>query len=482
MLPLPPPRGPALGSLSSSGAGHRFYEIYDPSGGARGTMLLIHGGGWRDTPGLARMGMARVALTLRDRGWRVVNISYTPGLKAPSVAPDPRPMLRDVVAFYDQIRHVYGGPICAYGQSAGAHLAAMLALERPALACAVLDAGPTDLLTLLRETNPVGRSLIEGTFGTNPSLLARWSPARLWWHNGAGPPVFATFGGDDQVVVPQQATELRKADPLANVDVVQGASPNSSSALYWLHSFVNVVAIQQRVASLLQWLDQIVPPGSNDPGPRATDIGEACDRLPPPGRRWKLMLAGDAWQQQSVPGQRTLAATRGCSGSGASQDDGLSLWALPVPGQVLRAGSKASLVLDPGHVMKKLSVTFRGFLARPQDWSLGLYASPETSGSITTPIATCNAGSCSGLGLLATSDGSLITPSGSSENPDTSDQPPSASFSLPPGTRRIAWVLTCVASTGCSLNGIAKPGGVSPRPRDPLGHPAIFSLYSVKTS
>jgi hypothetical protein len=283
------------------------------------------------------------------------------------------------------------------------------------------------------------------------------------------------------VVPPQQGSAFQASDPSANVGVVAGASPGSPGALFWLHSFVNVGAIQARLAGLFQWLNGIVHSASGAAAPRATDVGSTCDRLPPPRQRWKLLLAGDAWRQEVSTGQRLIAATRGCSGSGRWQDDGLSLWALP-RATVLPGGKQASLVLDPGRVLRRVSVTFRGFLARPQDWQLGLYASTSTQGPIQTPVAACDKGSCSGLRLVSTSAGELVAPTSSSGDPDSSDQPPSASFTLPGGTRRIAWELACVAPGGCSVKGIANAAGVSPRPRDPLGHPAIFSIYRVNVS
>ena len=470
----PPPHStpPALGSLDSSGAGNRFYEVYDSVGPARGTMLLIHGGGWQDNRGTesARYYDATAALSFAAGGWRVVNISYTPGYRA-GAKPNPTPMLRDVVAFYDQIRSAFGGSVCAYGQSAGAHLSAMLAVERPTLTCAALDAAPTDLPTMFPRTNAQG--FITGTFGTDSSTLAQWSPARDW-RPDIRTPVWATFAQTDPTVPPQQGDVFHAVDPKANIAVVPGGS------FPWLHTTVDYNSLYSRdVTGLVGWLKGIMP-ATND-APSGTDVGGSCDAQPPAGQRSKLMLAGDAWQQQStwkVGQQPLIAATRGCSGSSYWQDDGLSLWAWGGPSiPALPQGQNASLTLAPGHAISKLSVSFRGFLAQPQDWRLGLYASTSTSGPISTPVATCDRGSCTGLGLFRTSSGSLVTTSGGASDPDQSDQAPSATFALPAGTLRLAWQLECVASGGCPVQGIANP-----RPRDPLGQPAIFSLYRVSAS
>jgi acetyl esterase/lipase len=461
---------PVLGSLDSSGAGNRFYEIYDPVGAPRGTVLLIHGGGWQDDRGKQspRYYDATLALTLRAEGWRVVNIGYTQGYR-PTGAPDPTPMLRDVVAFYDQIRSAFGGPVCADGQSAGGHLAAMLAVERPTLTCAVLDAAPTDLPSLLPKSN--AQNFIKGTFGTDPSTLAHWSPARDW-RSTIHTPVYATFAANDPTVPPQQGAIFKGADPKANVDTVPGGT------FYWLHSLVNYNSLFSRdLTGLVAWLKREMPAATGTTAAAATDAGGACAVEPLSGQRYRLMLAGDAWQQQSTwtVGQPTLiAATRGCSGSSDWQDDGLSLWAWSSGTALLPQGQGASLTLAPGHTISRLSVSFRGFLARPQDWNLGLYASTGQSGPVSTPVATCDRGNCSGLGLFRISSGSLLVASGSTNDPDRSAQAPSASFTLPAGTVRVAWTLQCVAPGGCPVQSMAQP-----RPRDPLGQRAIFSIYSA---
>jgi dienelactone hydrolase len=398
----------------------------------------------------------------------VVNIGYTQGYW-PTGAPDPTPMLRDVVAFYDQIRSAFGGPVCAYGQSAGGHLAAMLAVERPTLTCAVLDAAPTDLPSMLPKSN--AKNFVEGTFGTDPSTLARWSPARDW-RPTIHTPVYATFAANDPTVPPQQGAIFKAADPEANVDTVPGGT------FYWLHSLVDYNSLFSRdLTGLVAWLKGEMPGASTAPAAAVTDAGSACALPPPSGQRYKLMLAGDAWQQQSTwtVGQPALiAATRGCSGSSYWQDDGLSLWAWTSGSSPLAQGQGASLTLAPGHTISGLSVSFRGFLARPQDWNLGLYATPSQSGPVSTPVATCERGSCSGLGLFRASSGSLVTTSGSRDDPDLSAKPPSATFALPAGTVRVAWTLQCVAPGGCPVQSMAQP-----RPRDPLGQQAIFSIYSA---
>jgi acetyl esterase/lipase len=461
---------PALGSLSASGAGNRFYEIYDPSGPARGTMLMIHGGAWLDQRGDARRAEASTSLAFRSQGWRVVNISYTPG---PSANAGPRRMLRDVVAFYDQIRRAYTGPVCAFGESAGGYLAAMLAVYRPSLKCAILDAAPLDLPTL--HTIPQLVPYLRGTFGSGRPALTQWSPARYWKQSGTRTAIFGTVAANDQIVPAQQLDAFHAADPSADVAVLP-AGP-----LPFVHGTVASSDLYARLSQLYKWLDRIAPAGNHSDPRSSGDVGETCDQPLGDGDRARLLVAGGAWQETFTTGQ-PIAATRGCSGSADWQDDGLSLWAFP-SAAVLPAGAESSLVLSAGHDLRRLSVAFRGFLARPNDWLLGLFASASTQGPIQTKVAACERGRCSGsIALVPTRTGALVTTSGSGGDPDQSSRPPSANFDLPAGTRRIAWELVCVAPGGCSLKGTANPAGVSPRRRDPLGQPAIFSLYRVAVS
>jgi acetyl esterase/lipase len=295
----PQSAGPALGSLASSGAGHRFYEIYEPSGPVRGTMLTIHGGGWRSPGGDARRTLAPTALTLRTEGWRVVNIDYTPGTG------NPLAMMRDVVAFYDQAQRAFGGPICAYGESAGGHLAAMLAVERPALTCAVLAAAPTDLPELLRSSIPDLQRAISSTFGSNPQTLEQWSPAHLW-NAGSGPAVFATAAENDTTVPPRQLEALEAADPEADTQVLPGAAPGSAGAVAWMHSTVRNDALTARFASLNRWLEEIVPSNEGEPV-SGNDPGRGCsapgDRIRIPGQR-RQSRAGNKYRDPGHPSRR----------------------------------------------------------------------------------------------------------------------------------------------------------------------------------
>ena len=459
-----------LGSLATSGAGHEFFEVYEPDRPPRGTMLLIHGGGWDDKPGDARKGLLGAALAYRAQGWRVVNVAYSSATATPN-QPDPMPMIRDVVAFYDQVRRAFPGPVCASGPSAGGHLAAMLAVLRPKLTCAVIDAGPVDLVALRAEH---GRALAYAgqAFGVDDGVLARWSPARLWRRGAHHPAVFAAYAHGDPYVPAGQGRALRRSDPGAVVRLLPEARAGAADATGFIHSYVTRSSRASVAAAEQRFLAKVVPLTHRAPAPRPLSATRSCDAAVRRASwssarrrdRWRLLRAGVAWTAAQTTGG-LLAATTGCSGSAASQDDGLSVWAPPVKGQQAGAGTSAMLTFSRGgRALHSIAFSLRGVLARPRDWDAGLYAG-------SAPVAACTAGRCRGLRLVRARGGSLVASPGSG-NPDAVNDPPTQRVALPSGTTRVALRLTCVRAGGCSLAGVS-------RRRDPVGHPAILSIYAA---
>jgi hypothetical protein len=136
-----------------------------------------------------------------------------------------------------------------------------------------------------------------------------------------------------------------------------------------------------------------------------------------------------------------------------------------VNGQHVTAGTQAALTFGRGgRALHSIAFSLRGFLAHPADWDIGLYAG-------TSPVAACTAGRCRGLRLVRTAGGAFVASPGSG-NPDRVDEPPVQRVALPSGPQHVALRLTCVRSSGCSLTG-------RKRTRDPVGHPAILSIYSA---
>jgi dienelactone hydrolase len=187
----------AAAGLAAPGAAGATPIVSPAAGAPRGTVLLIHGGGWvAHGPRRARREHERHAARLNALGFTTAAITYRPGAAA----------LPDVVAAYDALRRDAGpaATVCALGDSAGGHLALMLAARRPGLDCAISRGAPTDL----RHAH--------GTWlGTVTHVLAAHAPpARLspvTYARELGRRVLASHARHDPVVAHDQLVRLRRA-------------------------------------------------------------------------------------------------------------------------------------------------------------------------------------------------------------------------------------------------------------------------------
>jgi acetyl esterase/lipase len=231
--PWPPATPRADLSSTALGALPFYYEVGEPSGAyafqpAKGMLLLFHGGGWYSNGGGAVEALRGEADRWRARGWRTLNSSYRPCGSAVS----------DALLLYDRTRAVYGGTpsLCTFGQSAGGHLALMVAAERPGgVRCVIDDAGPTDAATLPTQGayDPAGGTqtntpkwvynVMGAAFGFEN--LARYSPAQFAGSSLRGIRILAVTAEQDSLVPYGQMTLLRDrmqaADPAAYVDTMQ---------------------------------------------------------------------------------------------------------------------------------------------------------------------------------------------------------------------------------------------------------------------
>jgi acetyl esterase/lipase len=194
----------------------------------RGVIITIHGGGWIHTgPDLLAMEDGPVSL-YRKAGWATLNIDYRPG----------RASITDVVRFYDQARRRFGRhtPICASGQSAGGHLAMLLAVERPRLACVISEEGPALLAPIAAgASSPETAKAARDVWG---SELAKMSPAlRLKSYRGR---VLASYSPADTIVpgaVQARALRASGAD-VTLVRIPAGSVP-------WVHFSADTDALDE---------------------------------------------------------------------------------------------------------------------------------------------------------------------------------------------------------------------------------------------
>jgi acetyl esterase/lipase len=178
-------------------------ETGTPSGAlagrpAVGAVILIHGGGWKDTGPALLPPMTPIAQHFNMLGWDTFNTDYRPEAKS----------LPDVIRVYDYVRSQVGPrkPICALGSSAGGNLALLLAIARPKLACVMSYAGPTDLTVLNNAKAGDVFQLVHKLSNAVRGDLAAWSPLKQASKIRAK--ALLAYATNDPLVPLSQATEL----------------------------------------------------------------------------------------------------------------------------------------------------------------------------------------------------------------------------------------------------------------------------------
>jgi acetyl esterase/lipase len=194
----------------------------------------------------------------RAAGWETVSITYRGCNRS----------VGDVVKFYDLVRAHFGPdvPICLMGQSAGGHLALMVAARRWDVSCVISQAGPSDL------RKPAQQGKAEAQAGTGPKALAAGSA----WGAGIAKSVFGAknlkaaspvlraahiyarlllASADDDVVVPNvqdqnMAAAMARARPGAYVDV-DVLAPGPTAFIHGTASVDALKEYQRRVAAVV---------------------------------------------------------------------------------------------------------------------------------------------------------------------------------------------------------------------------------------
>ena len=164
----------------------------------RGTMIMVHGGGWAGHDARAQeILMKTPGELLLARGWRVVSIDYDEGTAG----------LADVLdtAGAELQRRSGDGPLCIYGESSGAHLALVAASRLRAIDCVIGLGVPTDIArykadAAASDDNRLRAVAMQMTkfFGTTPVEAAPWDLLALAPAIAAD--VTLLHEGDDTVV------------------------------------------------------------------------------------------------------------------------------------------------------------------------------------------------------------------------------------------------------------------------------------------
>jgi acetyl esterase/lipase len=262
-----PNTDPAGVDTNALGPAPAEYEVGQPTGkfaGKKGkrVMILIHGGGWYITGHNALAAERPFANAWRSRGWTTVNIDYRACQSS----------VGDVVHMYDLVRANVGPnvPICLQGESAGGHLALMVASARPDVACVSVAGTPTDLAYIAKQgANEAAAGngapgIAKGSAKTRNYAIAAFGKANLgtsspttYAHNIRARVLIATAAGDE--LIPYgQAEELASAIAEGNsnpyVDIVRMAPGDVAS----IHAGVSQAAADDYANRLTQLVDPIV--------------------------------------------------------------------------------------------------------------------------------------------------------------------------------------------------------------------------------
>ncbi|HWI07018.1 MAG TPA: hypothetical protein VNT54_05830 [Solirubrobacteraceae bacterium] len=227
----------------------------DPAGPARGTMILVHAGGWAGHDGYAQDELLKNPGDLfLARGWRVVSIDYEEGAAG----------LQDVlnVAGAELARNTSAGPLCIYGESSGAHLALMAAAKLRAIDCVVGVGTPTDLHLYTAEAAvssddrvKLVSSQIMRLFGTTPQATAPWNLVSLAPSIHAD--VLLVHEVDDELVTSAHAQLFKAARPTTQLlELEPGDKSNRSHD--FMHGTVSELGRTQYMSGIGAFADRAV--------------------------------------------------------------------------------------------------------------------------------------------------------------------------------------------------------------------------------
>jgi acetyl esterase/lipase len=225
----------ALVTLAVTPSAHAYEYTVEPPAGERGTIVLVHGGGWvtEDGPGFAE-NMRPNARMFARRGLRAVVASYPPGPTG----------IDDVLATVDRERARRGDDrVCLYGESAGGHWVLMAAARRRWLRCVVAVTAPTDLVgeTLADPAGDLAR-LARRAFGAfripflSPRQVAGDVRAR----------VLLVDQRDDPLVARRHGISMHRA--LSRSTLVT-LSPGSTRWMHGTASPAGIRAVRKRIAA-----------------------------------------------------------------------------------------------------------------------------------------------------------------------------------------------------------------------------------------
>ena len=227
----------------------------DPAGAARGTMIMVHAGGWAGHDAYAQEQLVKSPGDLfLGRGWRVMSIDYESGADG----------LQDVLAAAgaELARKTGDGPLCIYGESSGAHLALVAASRLRAIDCVVGLGTPTDLSLYGAEAASSGdarlrlvASQIDRYFGTAAPQSALWDLVAL--APAIHSDVLLVRETDDAVVSSLHSARFAAVRPTTQLVELAPGDPADASTDF-MHGTISEAGRAQYAAALGSFADRAV--------------------------------------------------------------------------------------------------------------------------------------------------------------------------------------------------------------------------------
>ena len=228
--------------------------IEQPAGAIKGTMVIVHGGGWAGSaPTTQKALLVMPGETFRARGWRTVSVDYQGGYDS----------LTDVMqATRDELARPTGGLLCIYGESAGAQLALDVAAKVSGVDCVIGFAPPADFETYLAEVqanHDPNRTIIgnamAGVWGQTPEDRAANDPIRL--ANRITGDVLLLREADDPLIPIEQIDNFVAARPTTQRVELQSSAGFDLSQFY-LHGTMSEAGRTQYRAAIGSFVDRAV--------------------------------------------------------------------------------------------------------------------------------------------------------------------------------------------------------------------------------